>query len=184
MIRIQNVVAKIDLKQELNLKKIMLTLTEADTRYEPAIFPGLVVKMNSVSFLLFNRGSGICVGAKSVSSCIAECRKMYGLLLEKGLVEDRGIEVDIRNVVASADLGFRLDVERASETLERVIYEPEIFPAAIWYMERPRVSLLLFQSGKVIIAGARSEEEVTEAYRKAIVELSPLRLERTEAATA
>jgi TATA-box binding protein (TBP) (component of TFIID and TFIIIB) len=42
-----------------------------------------------------------------------------------------------------------------SEVLERVIYEPEIFPAAIYYMDRPRLTMLIFQNGKTIIAGAK-----------------------------
>jgi TATA-box binding protein (TBP) (component of TFIID and TFIIIB) len=46
-----------------------------------------------------------------------------------------------------------------SEVLEHVIYEPEIFPAAIYYMDRPRLTMLIFQNGKTIIAGAKSEKK-------------------------
>jgi TATA-box binding protein (TBP) (component of TFIID and TFIIIB) len=84
-------------------------------------------------------------------------------LSKEDIIEDRGFEIDIQNIVAKAYLGFNIDIDRLSEVLERVIYEPEIFPAAIYYMDRPRLTMLIFQNGKTIIAGAKSEEEIARS---------------------
>ncbi len=43
------------------------------------------------------------------------------------------------------------------------MYEPEQFPGLIYRMDKPRVVLLIFSSGKMVITGAKREEEVAEA---------------------
>jgi transcription initiation factor TFIID TATA-box-binding protein len=101
--------------------------------------------------------------------------------MEKDIIKDRGFEIDIQNIVAKAYLGFNIDIDRLSEVLERVIYESEIFPAAIHYMDRPRLTMLIFQNGKTIIAGAKSEEEIAEAYQKTLTTLESIRLGKAEA---
>jgi transcription initiation factor TFIID TATA-box-binding protein len=46
------------------------------------------------------------------------------------------------------------------------MYEPEQFPGLIYRMKEPKVVLLLFASGKLVIAGAKREEEVYAAAEK------------------
>jgi len=43
------------------------------------------------------------------------------------------------------------------------MYEPEQFPGLIHRMDDPKVVLLIFSSGKMVITGAKSEEEVYRA---------------------
>jgi len=44
--------------------------------------------------------------------------------------------------------------------LERTMYEPEQFPGLIYRMNDPKVVILLFTSGNLVITGAKKEEEV------------------------
>ena len=182
MIRIENIVAGIDFRQPIDLKRVIAEISEYNV-YMKAAFPGAIVK-GVLTFLVFRNGKCVCVGAESAGHYTSELEKFYRILVEKGIIEDRGFDAKIQNVVASGELGFELDVEKVAATLERVIYEPGMFPAAIHYMDRPKVTMLLFQSGRIVITGAKSEEEVVEAYRNAIIKLGPMRLERAEAATA
>jgi transcription initiation factor TFIID TATA-box-binding protein len=46
------------------------------------------------------------------------------------------------------------------------MYEPEQFPGAIYRMNDPKVVLLVFSSGKLVITGARREEQVYEAVER------------------
>jgi len=46
------------------------------------------------------------------------------------------------------------------------MYEPEQFPGLIHRMRDPRVVLLIFSSGKMVITGAKEESEVEKAVRK------------------
>lgn len=59
-----------------------------------------------------------------------------------------------------------VDIEKLSTKLPNIIYEPEQFPAAIYYAkELEGTSILIFASGKVVIAGLRSERLVGIARR-------------------
>ncbi|MFH1420544.1 MAG: TATA-box-binding protein [Candidatus Aenigmatarchaeota archaeon] len=66
-IKVENIVASIDLKKELNLDKLAFALEGSE--YEPDQFPGLVYRMTEpkVAFLLFSSGRIVCAGAKRIS---------------------------------------------------------------------------------------------------------------------
>ncbi len=66
----------------------------------------------------------------------------------------------ITNMVAAGNLGISLDLYKLSLTMPSIEYEPEQFPGAILKFKNPKVSLLLFKNGKVIIAGAKRESEI------------------------
>jgi len=46
------------------------------------------------------------------------------------------------------------------------IYEPEQFPGLILRNEKPKVTYLVFHSGKVVIAGSKSLQELEQAAEK------------------
>jgi transcription initiation factor TFIID TATA-box-binding protein len=43
-------------------------------------------------------------------------------------------------------------------------YEPELFPGLIFRMEVPKLVLLIFASGKIVLTGAKKREEINNAY--------------------
>jgi transcription initiation factor TFIID TATA-box-binding protein len=45
-------------------------------------------------------------------------------------------------------------------------YEPEIFPAVILKLEMPSVTFLLFSTGKFLIQGLRSFEDIEPAIER------------------
>jgi len=47
-----------------------------------------------------------------------------------------------------------------------MMYEPEQFPGAVYRMDEPKVVILVFASGKLVITGAKSEEQVRIAADK------------------
>ncbi len=73
----------------------------------------------------------------------------------------------ITNMVASANLGLELDLFMLARELKEVEYEPEQFPGAILKFKDPKASLLLFKNGKIICAGAKTEEEIEKTINKA-----------------
>ena len=46
------------------------------------------------------------------------------------------------------------------------MYEPEQFPGLIYRMEEPKIVILIFTSGKLVITGAKKEEEIYRAATK------------------
>ena len=43
-------------------------------------------------------------------------------------------------------------------------YEPELFPGLIFRKKSPKVVILIFASGKIVMAGAKSREDVNDAF--------------------
>jgi len=72
----------------------------------------------------------------------------------------------VQNIVASASLGGKIDLEKSVYQLEKTIYEPEQFPGLIYRMDQPKVVILIFSTGKLVITGAKKEQEVHEAVNK------------------
>ena len=52
--------------------------------------------------------------------------------------------------------------------MDNVMYEPEQFPGLIYRMAEPKVVILLFNSGKSVITGAKSREEAQEAAERIV----------------
>jgi transcription initiation factor TFIID TATA-box-binding protein len=51
-------------------------------------------------------------------------------------------------------------------------YDPELFPGLIFRLEDPKVVLLIFASGKIVLTGAKKREQIYEAYQKILPVLS------------
>jgi len=43
-------------------------------------------------------------------------------------------------------------------------YEPELFPGLIYRMKQPKIVLLIFVSGKIVLTGAKVREETYTAF--------------------
>ncbi len=66
-IKVQNIVATSDLKKEINLTSIAITLGLENVEYEPEQFPGLVYRVREPKAvaLLFTTGKIVCTGTKN-----------------------------------------------------------------------------------------------------------------------
>jgi len=69
-------------------------------------------------------------------------------------------EIEVQNIVACGDLGFRVNLDVLAMECEDVEYEPEQFPAVIMRLSDPDVSVSIFSTGKVNITGARDEKSI------------------------
>jgi transcription initiation factor TFIID TATA-box-binding protein len=75
--------------------------------------------------------------------------------------------IKIENVVAPTSLGVPVKLEKLVDNLDGVEYEPEQFPGLVYRIDDPRVTFLLFGSGKIICTGGRSINDVKRAVSKA-----------------
>jgi len=67
--------------------------------------------------------------------------------------------------VGSCDAGFNISLESlSSEHVRMCQYEPEIFPGLIYRMAEPKIVLLIFVSGKIVLTGAKKEEDIKLAF--------------------
>ena len=165
-VKIQNVVASATLDQKINLLDIMKVFRNVE--YRPKQFPGLVFRLKrpKTATLIFGSGKMVCTGAKSEKQARSAVMKVVRELKANGIVILGKPRIVIQNMVSSADLHGKIDLETASDIMDNVMYEPEQFPGLIYRMTEPKVVLLVFASGKLVITGAKREEQVYEAVEK------------------
>jgi len=165
-VKIQNVVASVTTGQTLDLDEIVKAFPEAE--YKPHVFPGLCLRLKEpkTATLLFKTGKMVCTGARSVSQAKKAVHKVLKELEAKNLFIRCEPEITIQNIVASAILGGRVSLEMAVYSLERIMYEPEQFPGAVYRMDEPKVVILIFSNGKLVVTGAKSEEEAYQAAER------------------
>ncbi len=88
-IEVQNIVASSDLKQEINLNAVAISLGLERVEYEPEQFPGLVYRLDvpKVVVLLFGSGKLVCTGARQPSDVEVAVAKIAEELRNAGLID-------------------------------------------------------------------------------------------------
>ncbi len=165
-INIENVVATATLNQNIDLNSIVRIFPGVE--YRPEQFPGLVYRLRNpkTTTLIFSSGKMVCTGAKSERQARKAVTKVVDELNRNGIVILRKPEIQIQNIVASAGLGGKIDLEKSTYSLRRTMYEPEQFPGLIYRMDDPKVVILIFSTGKLVCTGAKKEAEVHRAVAK------------------
>lgn len=163
-IEIKNMVAKLDLDAELNLS--YLSSQFPNSSYNPERYPSLIFRPEGSSTVLITM-SGILLftGGNSMESVSEAYRQVSKELNKIGLknIKDED-EIRIVNVVSVFDLEMELDLNCLSIELglENIEYNPEQFPGLIYRVENGPVALI-FTSGKTVITGAESTDEILDA---------------------
>lgn len=175
-INIENVVASATLKQRVDLNAVVKGYPGVE--YRPEQFPGLVFRLKrpKTATLIFNSGKMVCTGAKSEKEARRAVMRVIKELKKSGIIIMSKPELKIQNIVASASLGGVIDLEKATYTLGKTMYEPEQFPGLIYRMGVPKVVILLFASGKLVCTGAKQEQDVYDAVSKLHKELEEKQL--------
>jgi len=163
---IQNVVATAALGTNIDLLAIMKVFRNVEYRRKK--FPGLVFRLKrpKTATLIFSNGKMVCTGAKSEKLARRAVRKVVRELRKEGFIIPGNTEIAIQNMVATAHLGSKADLETAADVLDNILYEPEQFPGAVYRMGDPKVVILIFTTGNIVITGARNEEQVNIAADK------------------
>ena len=79
--------------------------------------------------------------------------------------------IRIENVVTSASVNQRFDLNAIVKGYPGVEYRPEQFPGLVFRLKRPKTATLIFNSGKMVCTGAKSEKESKRAVMKVVREL-------------
>jgi len=174
--KIENIVASVILNQRLDLDEIAFTIPNVE--YDPGHFPGLIYRLKKpkTATLVFSTGKMVCTGAKSEKDVKRAVRKIVRSLNKAGFRTTGRPTITMQNIVASGDLGVPVDLERAVMTLENTLYEPEQFPGLVYRMRDPKTVVLIFGSGKIVITGAKWEEQVPKVARRVMDRLLELDL--------
>jgi TATA-box binding protein (TBP) (component of TFIID and TFIIIB) len=173
---IVNIVAKATLEKEIDLFSLIKAFPK-QVRYGPDYYGGRFAHFKFDEMrgrvAVWHSGKMMGMGTTTTNRAIFELR-----FVANKLNLDFKAQPTISNIVALANIGHRIDLERcigviAENKSIQVIYEPEQFPGLIAHLELPdiqrKVSILFFSSGKIIIPGLKSVKEIDiaiKAYEK------------------
>ena len=79
--------------------------------------------------------------------------------------------IRVENVVASATLNQKVDLNAVVKGYPGVEYRPEQFPGLVFRLKKPKTATLIFNSGKMVCTGAKSAKESRRAVMKVVKEL-------------
>ncbi|MHC1756539.1 MAG: TATA-box-binding protein [Methanosarcina sp.] len=160
-IKIENVVASTKLAEEFDLTVIESEFEGAE--YNKQKFPGLVYRVSDpkAAFLVFTSGKVVCTGAKNVADVHTVIGNMAKKLNGIGIKTIENPQITVQNIVASADLHTILNLNAIAIGLglENIEYEPEQFPGLVYRIDVPKVVVLIFSSGKLVVTGGKSPED-------------------------
>jgi len=162
--QLQNIVSTVNMCSKLDLKKIALHARNAE--YNPKRFAAVIMRIREprTTALIFSSGKMVCTGAKSEEDSRLAARK-YARIVQKLGFMTKFKDFKIQNMVGSCDVKFPIRLEGLVLTHSQFSsYEPELFPGLIYRMVKPRIVLLIFVSGKVVLTGAKVRQEIYEAF--------------------
>ncbi|XP_026134288.1 TATA-box-binding protein-like [Carassius auratus] len=151
--QLQNIVSTVNLGCKLDLKTIALRARNAE--YNPKRFAAVIMRIREprTTALIFSSGKMVCTGAKSEVQSRLAARK-YARVVQKLGFPAKFLDFKIQNMVGSCDVKFPIRLEGLVLTHQQFSsYEPELFPGLIYRMIKPRIVLLIFVSGKVVLTG-------------------------------
>src|SRR3989475_5290274 len=76
--------------------------------------------------------------------------------------------VSIENVVASASINQRVELNLITKNFVDVEYHPDTFPGLVFRLKSPKTATLIFSSGKMVCTGAKSEEQARKAVQEVV----------------
>jgi len=156
---IVNLVATADLGQSIDLESLRAT---GGFRYDPCVYKCAYLKDSEThgKVSIFSTGKMISVATKSFELAEQDLEHAMNTLTSLGIINKTRITAKLQNIVATGDIGHPLDVARFAMRSD-VVYEPEQFPAAIYYPEElGGACVLVFASGKVVFSGIKTTEFV------------------------
>eukprot|EP01122_Echinamoeba_exundans_P007684 TRINITY_DN2414_c0_g2_i1.p1 TRINITY_DN2414_c0_g2~~TRINITY_DN2414_c0_g2_i1.p1 ORF type:complete len:310 (+),score=57.93 TRINITY_DN2414_c0_g2_i1:550-1479(+) len=162
--QLQNIVATVNLDTALNLKDIAMRARNAE--YNPKRFAAVIMRIRDpkTTALIFASGKMVVTGARSEDAARVAGRK-YARIIQKLGFAPKYKDFKIQNIVASTDVRFPIRLESLAFAHSQFSsYEPELFPGLIYRMVFPKVVLLIFVSGKIVLTGAKDRGEITTAF--------------------
>eukprot|EP00536_Pseudo-nitzschia_multiseries_P000302 jgi/Psemu1/655/gm1.655_g len=166
-IRIQNIASTANLGVRLDLKKIALKCR--NTEFNPRRFSAVVMRLREprATALIFASGKMCVTGVKSTHNVTLAIQKFHYIIERIGFQPKENVDFKVQNIVGTADCGFPIRLEGLVYAHSAFAsYEPELFPGLIYRLVSPRVVFLIFVSGKIVITGAKKEEDLKTAFEK------------------
>uniref|UniRef100_A0A671LDT7 TATA box binding protein like 2 n=1 Tax=Sinocyclocheilus anshuiensis TaxID=1608454 RepID=A0A671LDT7_9TELE len=137
----RNIVSTVNLACPLDLKSIALQARNAEYNPKVLSYSAVIMRIREprTTALIFSSGKMVCTGAKSEEQSRLAARK-YARVVQKLGFPVKFLDFKIQNMVGSCDVCFPIRLEARAVSW-------------IYRMVKPRIVLLIFVSGKVVLTG-------------------------------
>ncbi len=171
--KVVNVVATVITEIECALDLNQIIQGTSNVEYNPDRFPGLIMRLENphATLLIFSSGKMVITGLKKTTDANLAAQQAIEKIQNIGF-KIKNPKIIIQNIVATSSLNMNVDLNMLTIMMDNVMYEPEVFPAAIYKMQEPKVVFLIFSSGKIVCLGAKVKETIDEAIPILIKQLS------------
>lgn len=160
-ISIQNVVCTSNLNQKVN---VSLFNNFPWGFYDSVIYGGRCGYIKTPEMkgkvTVFPSGKLISVGAKSILEAKNQLNHAKFYLLQENMISNTKLRCNIQNIVALMNINRKITLSNLTKKITKSVYNPQKFPAIIYKTENG--SCLIFSSGKIIISGVRSTNELDQ----------------------
>lgn len=162
---IQNIVCTCNIGCTLYLPQVCRSLRV--TEYNPKRFAAVTFRIHNpmATALIFSSGRIVCTGTKCRMDARLAMLSFVYLIHTRMKLPVNVYQFQIQNIVASGSVkgGLALDKLYVHHSRQSS-YDPELFPGLIYRDNELPAVVLLFESGKMVITGAKHEHDIYRVF--------------------
>lgn len=157
--RIVNIVATVEMEKHFNLDELLVKLPNCE---RSNVWVKSRIPPYNKYTAFYGSGKFLITGTKSEQELNDVANNVVSFIQEHGIDNNIG-SIKINNLVFIDNLGFEVDLEKLIVELDNydAFYEPEQFPG-MNFKDKYGINYLLFGSGKIIITGVKSSDNLEE----------------------
>ncbi|MDD1702055.1 MAG: TATA-box-binding protein [Methanoregula sp.] len=161
-LKIENIVASGVIAESIDLVELSGKVKNCELNKKR--FPGAVYRIADpkIACLIFSSGKIVLTGIRNDKGLKDGLAVIIKSLNEAGVETLKVPRVAITNMVCSYNLGKYINLNKVTVTLnvENIEYEPEQFPGLVYRIKDPKIVVLIFSSGKLILTGGKNLEDI------------------------
>jgi len=161
-LHVENIVASGTIAESIDLVRFSESAGNCDLNKKR--FPGAVFRIADpkIACLVFSSGKIVLTGIRDLAALDTGIARVTAALRKAGMEPLDKPRVAVTNMVCSYNLNRYINLNKLSVTLnlENIEYEPEQFPGLVYRVQDPKIVVLIFSSGKIILTGGRTIGEI------------------------
>ena len=175
---VNNVISSVNLGKNLNLKNIALKIKNAEFSNNKLTLSSKSKNRNKIA-TIFSSGKMIISGAKTEKEAKNLSIKFSKIVNKAGgNVEFK--DYQIQNIICSYDVKFKLSINKLYNQINEMInnykklnynindyckMEENFFRGVIYYSDSTKITVVIYESGKISISGAKSRKNIEEIFK-------------------
>lgn len=175
-LKIVNIVTSGLIADSIDLSQ--LSRANSNCKFNSKQFPGAVIRMEEPKFaaLIFASGKVVLTGFQAFEDVSIGLKKFLDILKQAELPYFDDPMIKISNMVCSYNLGYPCNLNKIMMTFncENVEYEPEQFPGLVYRLSDPKLAILIFATGKIILAGGTNLDAVKRGLKTLKEKIDPI----------